>query len=296
MFAVLSKVFRARWVAPLAMFVSLSAQAAQIDLLQPGEGEMATVRLHPKAGTSESMQITLDMDMKMDMGGMGQMPTDLPPLVMTLDATVDKVEPNGDIHYTYTLKDMKIAEGGEVEPMLRAALEKQLPTLEGAKGTHVVSATGVVKKSDFKPPAGAAEQQLTNMQKGMNHASAAFPDEPIGIGARWRVTQPVHDNGLSLEQTVVYTLKERSGDKVVLTTELIQKPAADAKIEVQGANAELARFQSMGDGETTIDLGRLFPTSGNLNHYLNSLMRVSQQAGDMSVGLEMDMKLEMQRL
>lgn len=292
-----SRLLRPRWAAPLLLLGSLTAQAATVEVLSAGEGDKQTVRMAPKAGTAETFSIVLDMDMKMDMGEMGQIPTDLPPLAMDIGATVDQVDANGDIHYSYELKEIRVEGGSEVEPMMRAALEKQLPTMKGASGKHVVSNRGVVLKSDFKPPEGANPQQVTNMHKGMNHASAAFPEEAIGVGAKWRVTQKVKDNGLELDQTVVYTLKERKGNKLVLVTELIQKPGPDAKIDsgVPGAEAELLRFQSMGDGETTIDLAHLFPTEGTMKHYLNSLMTVNQPTGKMAVGVEMDMNMTMKR-
>lgn len=287
----------ARWTAPLALLFSLAqtADAAQIDLISAGEGTRTALRMTPRAGTTERFEIVLDMDMKMDMGEMGQMPTDLPPLAMVLEANIDKVDPNGDIHYRYELVDIAVR-GENVDAMMRAALEKELPKMKGAKGTHVVSNTGVVKSSTFEPPAGAPAQQVTNVRKGMNHASASFPEEPVGIGAKWRVTQGVSDNGLELDQTVVYTLKEHSGNKVVLVTEMIQKPGDKTNLSsIQGATAELMKFQSMGDGESVLDLTHLFPTSGTLKHYLNSVMAITQPAGVMNVGLEMDMNMTMER-
>ena len=280
----------------IVALLSSLALAAQVDLLQPGEGEKSVLAMHPKVGTTEVFEVVLDLDMKMDMGQMGQIPTDLPPMVMVLEGTIQKVEANGDVHYTYALKDTEVRPGEQkVDPMMLAAVDKALGTMDGFTGTVVSGKNGEVKDQTFKPPPGADPQQLGNMQKTINNVGTVFPTEAIGTGARWRVTQPIQDNGISLEQTVVYTLKERKGDVITLTTETLQKPAADATFSVQGAQAELVQFKSMGHGETVIDLGKLFPTTAELNHYLNSAMQVTQPQGVMTVGVEMDMKMNMAR-
>lgn len=293
----------ARAVAPavtlgVVLLSSLPAWAGEpvIKLLSAGEGAKNELRIHPKVGGAESFEMVMKMKMTMDMGGMGQMPQELPPIVMRMDAKVTAVAPNGDVSYDFTLADVSLREGAD--PAMAEALKSAMGPMVGTKGTVTVTNRGLTRSSKLTPPPGVPAEQFAQMQKGMQHASAPFPVEPVGVGAKWEVSQLVEDNGLKLNQVTTYTLKSWSGDVVVVDAALVQNADAQAVITPDlppGSSATLESLTSSGTGSTTFSLAHVFPTSAKLDHKMNTRMKISAEGQEMSMGMGMDLGLEMSR-
>lgn len=293
---VFPRTFVAFFVALVVFALPASAAEPVLKLINAGSGEKITLRAQPKAGTSETMQMVMDMSMVMDMGGMGRMPQDLPAMTMMMKADIEKVTKD-DITYTFELTETSVAADG-ADPMIIAAMEPELKKMVGTKGRVVVSSTGMTKSAELTPPPGASPDQFANMQKSMQHASAPFPVEPVGVGAVWEVNQNVAENGLSLTQTVTYTVKEIAGDKVTLATALVQK-ADNQKVAAPGmppgTSANLDSLESTGAGETVIDMNHLFPTKGGLKHEMKTRMTISAEGQTMNMGMDMTLDLDMTR-
>ncbi|MEZ4321502.1 MAG: DUF6263 family protein [Myxococcota bacterium] len=291
----------------VALFVAvvvfvLPASAAdnvQIKLLEAGSGEKIQLRATPKKGTSESLVMLMNIDMAMDMGGMGKMPATLPQMKMVMKADVTDVK--GDqIHYTFTLTEASISKDG-ADPMMIAAMEPELAKMVGTKGNVVVNDRGVTQSAKIIPPEGTSTEemgQFENMQKSMNHASAPLPVEPVGVGAKWSVTTGMQENGIALQQVVTYTVKSIQGRVVTLDTALVQN-ADQQKLSPAGmppgSEASLDSLKSTGTGQTVIDLDHLFPNKGTLTHDMTTRMTVKAEGQTMTMGMDMKLGLDMSR-
>lgn len=293
-----SRPFARTFAVGAALLLAVPSWAADpvVKLLGAGNGEKKELRVAPKPGTSETFQMVMNMDMTMDMGGMGQIPQTVPPIVMVMTADVKSVDANGDIHYSYTLADASVGEGAD--PTMAKMMTDEMKKMVGTKGTVVVSNRGFTKQADLIPAPGLDPEQLGQMQKSMQHASAPFPVEPVGVGAKWQVSQNIEDNGLKLNQVTTYTLTERTGDVVVLQAELVQKAdgqSINAAGLPPGATASLESFESAGSGTSTLSMGHLFPTASTLKHGMKTRMKINAQGQEMSMGMSMNLGLEMGR-
>lgn len=270
-----------------------------VKLLDAGSGKKKELRTAPKAGTTETFEMLIGMDMVMDMGGMGKMPQSIPTMKMVMEANVTSVDRNGDIHYDFTLSEVAVIKTGAAnEALMIAAMQPELEKMVGTKGSVVVSDTGVTKETKLVPPEGADPDQFEQMQKSMNHASAPFPVEAVGVGAKWQVTQHVADNGLALDQTVTYTLAERKGDVVKLDIALVQSAEPQqfgGAAMPPGAKAELISLVSSGTGSTEFDLTHLFPTKSKLEHDMKTRMSIDMNGQKMEMGMDMALDLDMAR-
>ena len=275
-----------------------AAAEPKVEVVNAGSGQKAELRFAPKKGLTESFEVQLDLETTMNMGGPGAMPINLPPLVLTLTGTVTDVESNGNIHYTYELTKSTTLEKEGIDKTLKGAMEAETAKLVGMKGEVVMSPIGQRLSSKILPPPGAGEEQVDRMKQSMNHAAVPLPTEPVGVGAVWRVTQVVKENGLTLDQTNTYTLKEHTGSTIVLQTELTQQvgdgPAFNPDLP-PGATADIASLTSQGSGETILALDHLFPTKATLDHKLDTLILVGQTGKKMNMALSMALKLQMHR-
>jgi hypothetical protein len=282
-----------------ALLLMVPAWAAEpvVKLISAGTGAKSELRVKPKAGSTEIFELIMNMKMAMDMGGMTQAPQTVPPIAMVMKANVKSVDANGDIHYDYELTESQVRGTGG-DPLVVGPVDAELKKMVGTKGSAVVTSRGFTKSSTLVPPPGVPADQFANMQKGMQHASAPFPVEPVGVGAKWEVTTQVADGGLELTQIVTYTLKERTSDAVVLETVLVQNAAPQAITPAgmpPGASAALESFVSNGTGTTSLHLGHLFPTTGKLDHSMKTRMQISAQGQEMNMGMGLDLGLEMTR-
>ena len=88
-----------------------------------------------------------------------------------------------------------------------------------------------------------------------------LPMEPVGIGARWEVTQPMETPQIKYTQIARYTLVHREGDK--LTLEMSVEHLAP-KQEVPSPNSAKLMLESLttsGTGTIETQLSSIVPTS-----------------------------------
>lgn len=286
--------------------VQLAPGEVRMELLGAGEGTTGALRYAPKAGSSESFAMVLDLVVGMDMGGANPKVTNLPPIRMEVDAKLAEVRPNGDLSYDLTLaktsiqppeavvdmSDAKKAELAKINEQTKAEAARY----EGTTGQMVVSARGLLVSSEIHPPEGAKPFQ--NFDKALSHALVPLPEEPIGVGASWTVLQDVKESGLALQQTKTYTVKSIQGSKVELGVTLEQQgDHRSFKMDnlPEGTTADLVALVSNGEGTASIRLDRLFPLSNTLKQDFEARVAVGQQGKGMLVGLTMDMDLAIEK-
>jgi len=297
---VIPRTLVAFFVAMAVLVLPASAQDdVKIKLLEAGSGNKIELRAAPKKGAVESLQMLMNIDMAMDMGGMGKMPQTLPAMKMVMKAEITEVK--GDaIHYNFELTEAAV-EGKGADPMMVAAMEPELKKMIGTKGEVVVNNRGMTQSAKVIAPEGTSTEEMAqfdNMQKSMNHASAPFPVEPVGVGAKWEVTSNMKENGIVMKQVVTYTVKSIEGQVVTLDTALVQHADAQKLAPDNmppGAEASLESLDSKGTGQTIIDLNHLFPNKGTLAHDMNTRMTVTAQGQKMEMGMDMKLGLEMSR-
>lgn len=106
-----------------------------------------------------------------------------------------------------------------------------------------------------------AEQLRSNLYSTLDQLATQLPGEPVGIGARWRITQSVSE-GMPFPITIsaIYTLEESEGSRVVMsmeleemeTPEMLNDPETGEELPV-----EIEELQVRGQGRLTTHLDRL---------------------------------------
>ncbi len=279
-----------------------------VQLEEAGEAPRKELRLAPTLGAAESVALVLDLVMGLDMGGGRPKLTNPPPFRIVLDGAVQERTPEGHYVYAFTLREGKVLPppvDGEMSEAEKAELEKlgeqvkeEVARFVGTTGSLVLDARGRLVRSEVKPPAGTEGKAFKNLEKALMNALVPLPEEPVGVGARWTVTQPVEESGLSLKQTVSYTLTSLEGDRAAVRFQLEQQ-GDQSSFSMSGLPEDtavhLVALVSKGEGEAEVDLGHLLPRASELEHDFEARVALIKNDQGMHIGMTMNMDMELER-
>jgi hypothetical protein len=270
----------------------VKASPPKLTVLETGAAPKRLLRYKPKAGTSEALNIIMDMDTTMA----GQPKVDLPPMKISGRAQVVEVRPNGDIKYTFKFTHSDVLDDGE-NPAVARVMRAKLKESTNISGWALVDASGATKEGDMNlsqitDP--AAKQQMQSMKNQMEQMSAPMPAVPVGVGAKWTLEQTIKQHGMGIIQTAHYEVVSIVGDKVQLAIRITQtapRQSFNPPNLPPGARATVDHVNSTGSGKMLVDLNHLIPES-TLN--LEMDMKISVSLGSDSQSLKMKISLGMQ--
>lgn len=225
-------------------------QPAVIKLLDAGKGKKAPLRWKAKAGVTEKLQLVMDTKMQIVMAG-ETMPMDMT-MSMDMDGAVREVGDDGSalIEMVVTDAGMKMPglEGAEAEQMVR-------DMMRGLTITARMDARGAT--SDTKVTGGGEmmAQLGAQMNSSLDQLAVPFPEEAVGVGARWQALTSVEMNGMKMRMIATYELTKLDGDKGAVKV-TVEQQADPQTMDMGGAQAELTRLSSKGTGTTEFDLTR----------------------------------------
>jgi hypothetical protein len=278
---------------------STPQRGPEVKLLSPGTPPLRAMSLHPKAGDTQRMVVTMKTAMEMRMGGMTNPPIKLPPMRMSMSMTVKSVSPEGDIAYDFLLDDAEVLEEPGVMPQVATAMRTALSSAKGMSGSGVMSRHGINKGTQLTVPKGAdpqLRQLLEGMKDSLNQIAAPLPVEPIGRGAKWEVKMTLLQQGMTLEQTATYELISIEGERGTAKSTVAQV-GANQKIQnpsMPAVKMDLVKLDAKGSGEVTFDLGRIVPprATGDIHSEATMAMDMGTQKQTMSMKMDMNIKVE----
>ena len=123
-----------------------------------------------------------------------------------------------------------------------------------------------------------------------------FPEEAVGVGARWMGSTIVDSEQVELSQTTIYELLEltdNGGKMKVSVTQTAPPQVLPAPAELPDAIINLTRLRSESTGEIAFDLSRVAPLMEMVFHM--SLETNTEAMGmvlDTQVDTHMDIRIE----
>ena len=275
-----------------------SNSTSSVKLLAAGAEPRRALRLRPKAGTVSQGLITVQTAMTMAMAGT-QMPSmDMPAMKIPVTTRVESVSDNGEIHYTTTIGEVDVAASGEAVPGMGDAMRASVSQLKGATTSARMDSRGNVTTAAVAQSAGQGTTQSPEEQvnEALSDFAVPYPEELIGIGAKWECQRVIRNQGLTLNQTSVYELMSLTNDRAELKVTLRQT-AANQKIAssmMAGMDADLQKLTGSGDGRIVVDPSRLLPLSGEVSSKTDMQMgmNVAGQAQSMEMSITSKSRLE----
>jgi hypothetical protein len=271
----------------------------RVKLLEAGSEPRQVLRLHPKAEEKQTLTMTLKMAMAMKVGGMENPPMKLPTMVMTMEATVKNVSPEGDIAYEMVLTDTSIGDEPGVLPQVAETIKSSLGNIKGLSGKGVISDRGVNKGMEMTVPSGAdpqVQQAMGQMRDSFANLATPLPEEGVGVGAKWEAKMPIKSQGMSIDQTTTYELVSLKDDN--LATKInINQTAPPQKVQSPSMGAmklDLLKMSGTGTGEVSLGLGQLLPLAGTMVLHSDLAMGVGTGAQQQTMDMKMDIDLRLE--
>jgi hypothetical protein len=257
-------------------------ERVKVDVVAPGDGPKRALRYVFHTGRREVMAMDMKMTMQMTIGDRQTPPVALPLIRMKMSADPQRLEPNGDLVFRYSLDSCDVKADAGTAPEMIAALKAELQKLVGLAGEGEVTTRGETMRATMELPPALGEQMrdvLNQIRSAIRDLSAPLPEEPVGAGARWTATSMITMGDVRAKRTITYALKSLDGDRAKLDIEVAMSAGAQQlkgpRIP-EGITAMLDSMDSHGSGKMDLDLQTLVPTS---SIGLDGLVRSSMQAG-----------------
>lgn len=261
---------------------------AIVRLIAPGAEPRRAIRYAIPATYKGAMTMTTSMEMS-------GLPVAMAPMTieMGLDLAVTSVATNGDI--TYMMTFTKAGLGPGADPAMAGAIQGAMQAVVGMKGTATISNRGVMKTMNLdldKAKDPAMGQALGQVSQTLENMAAAFPEEPIGIGARWEVRTAVETGGIISFQRSEFEVASLSATSMGVKLRMEQtappqqmsNPQMPAEVQIM-----IERYATSGAGTGTIPLNGLIPT---MSMDMNSSMSMAVSAAGQQMPMNMEMKLK----
>ncbi len=223
---------------------------SDVEVLDTGNGDRRLLEVEVEDGhverTTASMRLTMDY-------GTGKVTL---PLTMPFTTTVTGVEDDGftaDVVYgRASVESGSLPEG--TEPMVAQAMD----LIEGTTAHVSYGRNGILRSSELELGADAPDlvaRVLDNLASQSFAVAVPFPDEEVGVDARWRAETTMQIGGVEAVVTSTYQLTELSGDGYVV--EVTAEQTADPGPAVGGGT--IIESVSSGGGTVTGRTGLVAP-------------------------------------
>ncbi|WP_255633562.1 hypothetical protein [Nocardia sp. alder85J] len=232
--------------------VTVPISASITTLVQPG-AEPRSV-LHPAYDTDQTQQVTLRTDHHIEQQLNDQAVRDFSPPAVTIPLTA-QVSRDG--------VDLTLGTATSPDP----ALAQQLQSADGSHAAFAISDAGAITALRLAPKPATPDAARAALEQAFYQAvyqSIAFPVEPVGEGAIWKVRQRV-SSGFPLDQVTTATLTRRDGNLLTIQLEVTQKPISTVwNLPNSAGSLDIVDYLMYGSGTITVDLGLPLPVSGSV--------------------------------
>jgi hypothetical protein len=270
-------------------------------LLDAGQEPRTPLRYQLTKGRREKVGLTLRVKTRMRGPGLPHAPIRLPAIKLVVTSEIGEKAGDQRAHYTFQFSHAELFETENVDPVMLNATRADLEKTVGVDGRAVVDTRGFVHDMEFALPKGMTPQMreiLRDTQNSLTQMSP-LPEEAVGIGARWQLTQLVSSEGLLVEQTVIYELTTLEGDRAHLKATLSYRAdpqPAHLPGMPQGTSAELVQLDSKGNGEVSFDASRLLPPSARVSVQSQSEFRLRLKQSEQQMAMEAETTLELKQI
>jgi hypothetical protein len=258
---------------------------ATVTLIVPGDTPRRQLRYAPPSDLRTRIDMTLQMEMGMNMGGTALAVT-MPTVTTALDLAVSGVSSNGDIGYGVTFTKIDIDDASGSNPMT-ATLQQAFAAIAGLTGTATMTDRGITKAVHFnldKLSDAQTRQMLSQITNSVQTLSMPFPEEAVGVGAKWEGRQAVSTNNLQLFQKTIYEIVSLDGAGVTLSVNVEQmaQPQTVSTPTIPGVSMDLVSLTGSGAGTVAVRLNSLAPLS-DLRTSTSAAMSVNTSGQSQSI-------------
>lgn len=224
-----------------------------LQMVSAGNAPRKLLRYHIPKGSSQALDVSIDMSlMAGDMGG------PVPTIVMSLLLGAEDVAADGSVKLHTTIVEVTARDRAESK-IPASALAGPLEAMKGIALTSTLAPTGRLSKSQVEggkqlPP--DVTTQLSALTTSFENVVMPLPNEPIGVGAVWRSSRELNQNGMKLTTVNTFSVTAIDGDKITYTMET-DVHGTDQQITQAGTTVEIKDITGAGGGKGVLHLDKL---------------------------------------
>ena len=240
-----------------------------IRVLEAGMTPRQPLRYRVAPGQTETLYLELARAQTTQAGEQGAQ-SGMPPVQLEVKMGPASMTRQGFIHHPVAITQVRISDAAEkMSPAQREQLEQSLAPLLKVEGWSEMDLQGRIRRGEFSGT-DAVSPELTAMLGNIRSAllTVPFPDEPLGVRARWEVERKVQFSGIWIDQVVTYHIERIRNDELGL-----QITARQTASPQQIANGRLEAYQASIIGSASVRLTQFTPFSEAES---TTQMRVSQ--------------------
>lgn len=233
-----------------------------VRVLDAGMTPRVPLRYQIAPGQSEVLYLELARAQVMQAGAEGAQ-SGIPPVQLEVKMGPAEPTPQGFIRHPVQITQVRISKTAEkMSPAQREQMEKTLAPLLQVQGWSEMDAQGRVRRGEFRgmedvPP--TLRTMLGNIRSAL--LTVPFPDEPLGVRARWEVERKLQFSGVWIDQVVTYHIEKMDRQEVQLQITARQTASPQAigsgRLEVYQASiigsavVRLRHFTPFSEAEST---------------------------------------------
>lgn len=251
----------------------VASGSTDLQIVSAGSEPRRSLHYQATKGAVQQLDVAVDVDVTAgDMGG------PMPTIVMTLSLAVDDVLPIG-ARLRSTVVDVTARDRDESRVPAKA-LSGPLELLEGVVLTTTLTSNGRLVSTKLetgsKPMTDSARKPLAALTTSFDQLMMPLPEGAVGVGAVWRNSRPLEQNGMKMTSVNTVTLTSITGDKIAFDLDTALH-GDDQTIQQGDLTVDIKNIVGTGHGSGTIDLRTLAITS-ELTTELRSAMQVPGEA------------------
>jgi hypothetical protein len=235
-------------------------------LLEPGRTPRRTLRYAWQPGQREQLTMDLRTTATTDEGGSRAPGIPLPPVRIVVAIDPSAVTADGDLRYRWRVTSTQVGADAGTPSSLVEGMRLEVDAVGALAGSGVVTSRGLTKEvsidTDPVIDGAASGQMVEQVLQTLRDVAAPFPDEEVGVGARWQKLSEVSSNDARVTQTETFTLTDVGPTQGTLDNVLAQTAPPQTLHAAGLPPGAQARMESMlvsADAKTKFDRSRLVP-------------------------------------
>ncbi|UCH28283.1 MAG: hypothetical protein JSV06_08330 [Myxococcales bacterium] len=240
-----------------------------IRVLDGGMTPRAPLRYRVPPGQRETLYIELARAEAMQAGSQAAQ-SGLPPIQLQVKMGPAEPTREGFIRHPVEISQVRVSKVAEkMSPAQREQVEASLARLLQIRGWSEMDVQGRIRRGEFEG-ADAVSPDMRALLGNIRSAllSVPFPDEPLGVRARWEVERKIQISGVWIDQVVTYHIERiRDGELDLQIT------ARGTAAPQQIPSGRLEAYQSSVIGSASVRLAYFTPHS---EAEATTQMRISQ--------------------
>lgn len=249
-----------------------------LELIEQGAEPRQELRWTLEAGSKQPLRISTVAVVSGTVGGI--LAVGQPPQKVTWDLSVSTkaVDANGVATAELRIEEAKVVEPGIARPGAAIIVENEAKNLIATTSGYFIDQLGPLAAPRIDVPANGNIHTFNladTLQRALETVLIRLPEEPLGVGAQWKITRELVRDGAAVTLVSTVEIKKLEGAVVTFAVEHEYK-AAPQEFPVRYIADTVYQLISMAaesSAEVTWDLTKALPTEATASDDFNQVIR-----------------------